>query len=224
MKERPILFSGAMVNSLLAGTKTQTRRNAKVSSSVTGTPEKVRDVDVGCGSGFHFVRNDGQCEWHVDCPYGVVGDRLWVRETFSPEIGSGGDHEVAVYRATHPEWTDRWRPSISMPRWASRITLEITNVRVERLQSISEEDARAEGVSPHLPPKPKPTRPLEGLSGMQTTDRLDAMAERFDNARAAYAVLWESINGKTTPWVSNPFVWAVSFLMIEGPANAKRSA
>jgi len=147
VSERPILFSGEMVRAILDGRKTQTRR------IVRGHPHTVKPLNIGC-------------------PYGVPGDRLWVKETFALSRFDPESHEDedtkdpsqwdgVVYRADgeHGSWehydgkggrariSAPWRPSIYMPRWASRITLEVTSVRAERVQDISEQDAQAEGIS-----------------------------------------------------------------------------
>jgi hypothetical protein len=154
--------------------------------------------------------------WHsITCPYGEPGDRLWVRETWNAihvsvdiETGYGDDlwaseqiptsddggYWAPVYAATD-EMADMhkddrgfvWRPAIHMPRWASRLTLEVTDVRVQRLQEISEEDAQAECV---------PTGDGEG------------------SYREGFASIWQDINGKRAPWASNPWVWAVSFSVV----------
>lgn len=218
MKERPILFSGAMVRAILRGEKTQTRRLVTARNKdqrvwlsdeaigrvarfehrkdawwamAVGEPSRI----VHCG-----VEMDGGHIGSVQCPCGAVGDRLWVRETWAY---FGGDeylyqHDVGSvsYRADEiDDWANnppcgRWRPSIHMPRWASRITLEITDVRVERLQAISEEDALAEGFDPW--PKGK-----------------------CKTARGNFAVIWTSINGKSAAWDLNPWVWAISFKRVE---------
>jgi hypothetical protein len=143
MKERPILFGGPMVRAILDGSKTQTRRVAKEF-------DEMPNLD---GILQRFPRQNG-------CPYGTPGDRLWVRETWAHERDGTGcpDDTGVLYRATDPGWDDegtglRWRPSIFMPRIASRILLEITDVRVQRLQEISEEDARAEGCEPFACPR-----------------------------------------------------------------------
>jgi len=131
--ERPILFSGPMIRAILAGRKTQTRRVAKLTGA-------GRVKEAGSHRNWHLADPDAV----KACPYGTPGDRLWVRETFC-DTGC----QRAVYRADTAveNWKYRiWRPSIYMPRWASRITLEITDVRLERLQDISEADAAAEGV------------------------------------------------------------------------------
>lgn len=186
MKERGMLFSGSMVMALLDGRKTQTRRIVKNHnfSIVNGRP--------------HYAKLDGS---FYDCPYGVAGDRIWVRETWSgprlEERARNPKHpmDVVTYRADagrHEQEVTSWRRSIHMPRWASRITLEITEVRVERLQDISEEDAQAEGV-----PWPK-----KGEHG-----------RAFPTCVDAYQSLWESLHGAGS-WAANPFVWALTFKKI----------
>lgn len=180
MKERPILFSGPMVRALLAGTKTQTRRTCK------GARE------LSCSQ-----------DWPLStCPYGRVGERLWVRETFRQGYGS-----MSVHYAADPDEVScgPWNPSIFMPRWASRITLEITDVRVQRLQEISEEDARAEGV-------PQDLAAVCYVGEGQIRDG-KYRVEPHQHIAAAdhYACLWESINYKRAPWSSNPWVWALTF-------------
>lgn len=145
MKERPILFSAPMVRAILDGTKTQTRRVVKHRhlAFIGGKGQENDPSAWGFGAG---VQNES---YRLVCPYGIPGDRLWVKETWHPG-GPENNHDGVIYRATDPGWDDsgsglRWRPSVFMPRWASRITLEISSVRVERLQDITEEDARAEG-------------------------------------------------------------------------------
>lgn len=152
-KERPIIFSAPMVRAILDGRKKQTRRIVK-----------LREFGRSETRGYDFIFRDRRGLWNdysvADlmrkvCPYGAPGDRLWVRETFGlPSPCRCGTCEPlnkkhVSYRAdyTGERFVDRWRPSIFMPRWASRITLEIVSVRVERLNNISEEDARAEGVA-----------------------------------------------------------------------------
>lgn len=185
MRERPILFSGAMVRAILNGRKNQTRR---------------------------VVRPDGDpTDSALRCPYGAPGDRLWVRETWA--VGRVFDRtrpaEIPTVERDVPVWwradgfaeesdnRGRWRPSIHMPRWASRITLDIVSVRVERLQAITEADAFAEGVE---------ANPYVMCDG--TTDEAMSISAR-DNFRA----LWDSINGKRLgcSWGANPWVWVVEF-------------
>lgn len=215
MAERPVLFSGAMVRAILAGTKTQTRRIVQwrpvspADVSATRPPDEAQPYTHIPGAWLAtWEKDDGwQSSMPTVCPYGVPGDRLWVRETWQPlsprsgepiagSIGGIPSAEMATaYAADFPQaphsWGP-WRPSIHMPRWASRITLEITDVRVERLTSITEEDARAEGIT------------------------FEA-AVAADGAVPAFRRLWDSINGKRPgcSWADNPWVWVVSFRRVE---------
>ena len=204
MKERPILFSAPMVRAILAGTKTQTRR------AMRDQPCELLDFNRGGLS----IRVRGAVYQAfsptlppVRCPYGQPGDRLWVRETFAKIDGQTQPWIETDYRATYSHGDrlgdtlgvkKRWTPAIHMPRAASRITLEVAGVRVERLQDISEADAQAEGCTmnhngyfwggPHA---------VSGLKQMAT-------------ASSAYRDLWESINGPGS-WGANPWVWVVEF-------------
>lgn len=187
MRERPILMSAPMVRALLAGTKTQTRRVVK------GWP--LEWVATGM-----FTREYTADPANDACPYGKVGDRLWVRETWRRApglLGSGGNStEQCEYRATYRTYGDgddtahapKWTPSIHMPRWASRLTLELTGVRIERLQEISEADAQSEGC----------------IAPMYASD------ESTLSFAVAYRHLWEAINGAGT-WDANPYVWCLDF-------------
>lgn len=211
MAERPIIFSGEMVRAILDGRKTQTRRVIKPQ------PYEVSNRGEIAASGNRMpglirLRQTDDClsTWEDACPYGRPGDRLWVRETWATVLDNlvmRSECDLA-YRATDPDWSNcdvfRWRPSIHMPRWACRLTLEITDVRVERLQDISEQDAEAEGAEPLTVDDATPDeRELLDLPLME--DR--------NPYRNGFAVLWDSINGKRPgcDWQSNPFVWAVTF-------------
>ena len=177
--EKPILFSGPMVRAILEGRKTQTRRVIKPQ------PEKV---DMGfAGEGLLLP----------ECPYGH--GRLWVRETWGlwDTIPSDGPERARVfYRATDEGKNilrhQLWRPSIFMPRWAARITLDVVNVRVERLHEIDGPGAEKEGVT--LP-----------------ADELYPCINRNWKLRAQFEKLWDGINGKKHPWNSNPWVWVIEF-------------
>lgn len=207
MRERPILFSGPMVRAVLAGQKTQTRRVAKEFAGRDDLDAILR----------RFPNQNG-------CPYGQPGDRLWVREAHAivprtAYAGSEGvqqvirkdgpyEHDAAVFREG---WTrsapGRWRPSIHMPRWASRITLEIVSVLVERLQAISEADAQAEGVEGHY---------IEDgwyWRNYLLSDADAAVSPMMTSAKDSFRSLWESINGADS-WAANPWVWAVEFRRI----------
>jgi hypothetical protein len=193
MKERPILFSAPMVRALLAGTKTQTRRIAK----------PVRHPDLGnvYAPGALVLEHEPQHVIDRCCPYGRPGDRLWVRETHNTHGGlatyrADGDW-IADYHREEPQQPRlRWVPAIHMPRTASRITLEITGTRVERLQDISEADALAEGVAHSL-----------NLPG-----------GRF--ARENFEHLWWTINGDGS-WESNPWVWVVEFKRVQQASSGR---
>ncbi|ESR71166.1 hypothetical protein T266_11105 [Pseudomonas aeruginosa VRFPA05] len=198
MKERPILFSGPMVRAILEGRKTVTRRVVKPQPDFLGsmvdpnTPFKTLDA------GLHA---------RITCPYGEPGDRLWVRETWGLQVRSygGGAGEFIVYRATNPdaiycrssegrEYPVKWKPSIHMRRHSSRILLEITAVRVERLQDISEKQALAEGVE------------LEG----EGVCWAGAAGTASDSPVESFRLLWELINGAGS-WNATPWVWVVEF-------------
>lgn len=185
MKERPIIFSGPMVRAILDGRKTQTRRivNPQPDCGLTSLATTTIAMKEG--------------RYSIFCPYGQPGDRLWVRETFrifdsQAECACYDDcrcaqlHGAPIYRADYPCDEDPWKPSIHMPRWASRITLEITGVRVERLNGISEDDACEEGVN-----------------------LMD-----WNCGRVAFKSLWKSINGRSS-WEENPWVWGVEFKRIK---------
>jgi hypothetical protein len=195
MKERGILFSAPNVRALLDDSKSQTRRVVKATGEHGGW---LNFGDKGRAAVFL-----GPPEQEVWCPYGLVGDRLWVRETWASVAAEDAvkardldpKRGVFMYRADKPDETPsgcagglgKWRPSIFMPRWASRITLEITEVRVERLQAISASDAWAEGVRCSC------MKPVPICAG-----NVDA-----------YRLLWESINGAGS-WALNPWVWVIT--------------
>lgn len=197
--EHPILFSAPMIRAILAGHKTQTRRVARVDPSW-----QLGSLDRGFAVFYDPDKPRRGAE--LRCPYGVPGDRLWVRETWYDDLSpepppeererhEDGTVEGIDYRATHdcrnyeagcpcnPDGDGKrseWRTPIYMPRWASRITLEITRIRLEKLQKISEEDARAEGVP----------------------------------SACMFRELWESINRRRAPWATNPWVWVPSFRVV----------
>jgi hypothetical protein len=185
-KERPILFKTEMVKAILEGKKTQTRRVVKSQPKAVG-----KFIENGI---YTYGNHGDEPDDFVTCPYGQPGDRLWVRETWAA-IGSAAEMKISemnstwwdmiVYRAdaNTPVYHD-WKPSIFMPRWASRITLEITEVRVERLQDITEQDAICEGAIAWAGP---------------------------GSAIEDYQMIWNKINHKTYPWHSNPWVWVISF-------------
>lgn len=213
MTERPILFSAPMVRAILEGRKTQTRRIVRLKPG-----QQVDERDDG--SSWPWTDYDGADMWHwLPCPYGQPGDRLWVRETWAVPHALDGRKPRYVpadarfhYRADEDAGGLRWRPSIHMPRWASRITLEITEVRVERLQEIGEADAIAEGlkritkdggatIKHGIPDR-------DGLPG--TDDTGWPWRDWSADPRVAFRRLWESIHGPDS-WAANPWVWVVGF-------------
>lgn len=201
MADRPILFSGPMVRALLNGSKTQTRRVVKPT-----WPAHAQEVSLFDDGRFQYADMDG---WHdapaPRCPYGAPGDRLWVRETFAKIDGQTQPWIETDYRATYTHGDrlgdslgikKRWTPAIHMPRAASRITLDVTGVRVERLQYISEADARAEG-SPCV----------DEVSGREV---LFPDASKCGTFKLGYRCVWEEINGPGS-WDANPWVWVIEF-------------
>lgn len=183
-RERPILFSSPMVRAILAGAKTQTRRVVKM------TPLVEYDIRA---TGFPR---------EADCPYGWIGDQFWVRETWA-KAGEVGDQ--VEYRADNPDPRGgKWRPSFFMPRALSRIQLEITDVRSQQLQEISEDDAVAEGM--------KPTAVLTVGRTMEVVAG-DMFSCPVMPAKEHFKFLWDGINGEREgcAWHENPFVWVVSF-------------
>lgn len=217
MKERPIIFSGDSVRAILDGHKTQTRRVVKqLQNSKCFTYWNYKEVikpelgglwiDDNCVGG---RVEDGR---HVNCPYGKPGDRLWVKESAALQSYYNIEMVTLAYRSHHfpslvpgrhaiasfekriteiPYRLGKYTSALFMPRWASRITLEITNVWIERLQDITDDDAVAEGVMGD-----------EGPYDQQSPVMC------FETA-------WNKINGKKYPWGSNPFVWVIEFKQIE---------
>ncbi|WP_200982589.1 ASCH domain-containing protein [Klebsiella quasipneumoniae] len=251
MKERGMIFNSEMVRAILDGRKTQTRRIMKVQpeSNQLGLlliTDSTKHSDIGK---YHWAESNATGN-HVrsklfSSPFGAVGERIWVRETWATlgneegcyvdwedNLCKGDERSAArIYRASCEQrpcdyglWSipddaywkphtkehkfeGAWRPSIHMPRWASRILLEITDVRVERLNAISEEDAEAEGID------------MEALYDSQ--DCYDCIADHNMTGRptvtGAFKYLWESIYGEES-WKSNPWVWVIEFKRVEGGA------
>ena len=196
MKERPILLSGPMVRAILEGRKTMTRRVVKLRHGA--------DVVVVNGQVWKPARVD--YAGYVDCPYGQPGDRLWVRETLRAKDGfmvyAADDGRIDCDGLDWPACIEPRKTivSIHMPRWASRLTLEITGVRVERLQGISAADAQAEGLD--FVPDGAAAHGIKGLATSWSND-----------PRKSYRALWESINGPGS-WEANPWVWVVEFKLV----------
>ena len=206
MTDKPILFSGEMIRAILDGSKTQTRRVIKLRDGTLPQdeemPSEYRDgIPVNYVMGF----SKSYPYWQERrCPYGDTGDHLWVRETWQAQNNHGQWwHEVPKEGRELHNWSiidhatnkahnpPKWIPSIFMPRWASRITLEVTAVRVERLREINEEDAVFEGIEAKEP-------------------------NHVVSARYRFAQLWDSINAKRGyEWEINPLVWVVDFKMVQ---------
>ena len=199
MQAKPIIFNGDMVRAILDGRKTQTRRVVRGQS-----PNNRVEVKHG-GKMVQMHVTDAR----LSCPHGQPGDLLWVRETFTKT-----QHGLPVYKSDAKDADGKywpsvafdkegviWTPSIHMPRWASRITLEITDVRVELLQDISEMDARAEGVKPSK----RAIGPDEAVSCWWDYLRNEP---NYLSSRDSFASLWQSIYGD---WDTNPWVWVIEF-------------
>ncbi|HIE8893569.1 TPA: hypothetical protein ACXP4G_002990 [Klebsiella pneumoniae] len=219
MKERGMIFNGEMVRAILDGRKTQTRRIM--------APQPADDIERGIfpnpeaiGWKSSLRHKHGSTTAHF-CPYGKPGDRIWVREAFRVH-SRATDVATLVYKASERNsWTEqtrrvpvavcnkpatpeKWTPSLHMPRWASRILLEITDVRVERLNAISEEDARAEGI-------------IDGGCLNCGESEPCGCANPEPDATDAFAYLWQSIYGQES-WNANPWVWVIEFKRVEGGA------
>ena len=217
MKERGMIFNGEMVRAILDGRKTQTRRPIKW--------KQTRFTEIGereDGSKWPWSEDtEHACDFWHPCPFGTVGDRIWVRETWARYNIDQNSHDIA-YRATTPEdWPEegRWGPSIHMPRWASRILLEITNVRVERLNAISEEDAQREGVHTEVWDQTVVARNYAARDEFFQfwSEDMPHYVEMNHLYRSSFRSLWESIYGAEN-WLANPWVWVIEFKRVEGGA------
>lgn len=207
MIERGMIFNAEMVRAILDGRKTQTRRTVKLQPDEDGLAKVTNGPWVDTS------------ERNYRCPFGDVGDRIWVRETWA-EAGASAPN-LKLYRANYPEHVPshyenvppaneiRWTPSIHMPRWASRILLEITDVRVERLNAINERDAQAEGVGK--------------LRGGFWQHYQPGWTQHQLSARGSFVTLWKSIYGEES-WNSNPWVWVVEFKRIEGDVSFEETS
>ncbi|HAU29840.1 MAG TPA: hypothetical protein DCW68_07020 [Rhodospirillaceae bacterium] len=215
MTERPILFSAPMVRAILDGRKTQTRRpinhllgHGRITDFGPALHLNATEISWTFIDGRHPRQELPLAGVFRRCPYGcMAGDRLWVRETF----GWGkliGEKQFIFYKATNDTDDDRdddamdegapWKPSIHMPRCASRITLEITGVRIQPLNEISRDDAMAEGIQP-------------GYDGFHTEEGRHFHAA---DPRKSFAMLWEQIHGNDA-WDANPWVWAIDFKRVQ---------
>ncbi|EMG4964356.1 hypothetical protein V4423_003833, partial [Klebsiella pneumoniae] len=217
--ERGMIFNGEMVRALLDGRKTQTRRIVKGTDSAVKFCKEWNingeEVFVVLGEKDHTGMNP--VLGAISCPFGAVGNRIWVREAFrvhsratdvatlvykASERNSWTEqtHRVPVAVCNKPATPEKWTPSLHMPRWASRILLEITDVRVERLNAINEHDAQAEGVAK--------------LRGGFWKHYQPGWTQHQLSARGSFVTLWKSIYGDES-WNSNPWVWVIKFKRIE---------
>ena len=214
---KPILFSTEMVQAILAGRKTQTRRVCKISpeANIMGFYVKRRLWDSSIEENPNPIGHIAKFNWgEVKSKY-TEGDIIWVRETFQ-KLESVKHKEIDFLYKADVEYHNYfnsdlvvWSPSIYMPKEAARIFLKVTNVRVERLQDISEEDAVAEGIFPD----PENLN-FNGFRFKQNQTETFIMF-----ARETFRSLWQSINAKKHPWESNPWVWVYEFERIEKPEN-----
>ncbi len=212
MKERGMIFNAEMVRAILDGRKTQTRRPVKF---------PVHDKNLGCELAGNELAGELSAGNYLNSAFGKPGDRIWVREAFrvhsratdvatlvykASERNSWTEqtHRVPVAVCNKPATPEKWTPSLHMPRWASRILLEITDVRVERLNAISEEDARAEGI-------------IDGGCLNCGEPEPCGCANPEPDATDAFAYLWQSIYGQEN-WNANPWVWVIKFKRVEGGA------
>lgn len=219
MAERGMIFNAEMVRALLDGSKTQTRRIMKNQpAELPSSPVSITRIDTG----FQWYANDGVSSVFT-CPFGQPGDRIWVREAFRV-MGCATDVARLVYKASErnsftestrtvpvasctKQPSQKWTPSIHMPRWASRLTLEITNVGVQRLQSISQNDAAREGLV---------RLPASGRYCINQGDQYFGGASH--DAREVFSWLWSSIYGDDS-WQANPWVWVIEFKQVDGGAT-----
>lgn len=208
--QHPILFSTPMVQAILDSRKTITRRIIKgcdeyrhaeiVQDAEIAVYDKDGDMSFKVLKGTSVEFDKG--EWIVKCPYGDIGDILWVRESFAVD---GHTTKSYIYKSTFDidsSHVVKWKPSIHMPKSACRIFLEITNIKVERLQDITEYDALSEGID------------LEKINNSITDENIDGSKVKFETNISAFFNLWESINGAESVG-NNPWVWVIEFKRVE---------
>ena len=225
MKERSLIAKPWEVRPFLEGRKTRLRRVVKLPSHIKHHELDLTRMQDGYPDGVRPIWGDDNEPnlFSTRNPYGQPGDRLWVKETYMPDPPRDGTwcsvaweddmrldeiperYRIAKHVIHRASWggveTVGWKPSIHMPRWASRITLEIVSVRVERLNEITEEDAKAEG--------------LDIVSDGGARCGIMGLPESWsDDPRVSYQALWESINGPGS-WDANPYVWVIEFRRVE---------
>lgn len=235
-RERPIIFGGAMVKAILENRKSQTRRVIKLLPG--NHADKAGHVRCDEKEGWLQYAAGGVWIPFPKCPFGKVGDRLYVRETFDYAVEGKrpvhgikycADGEFQYREEASEKWPSdgKWKPSIHMPRWASRLTLEVTDVRVERVQEIGPYDAYWEGVDvgePSVGCDPAPYPPEFGNWSEERQEQWiagEARAIYFsrcmdaDKHVDAFKVLWDSIAKPGEKWADSPYVWAVTFKRVD---------
>jgi hypothetical protein len=216
VKERGIIMQADSVRGILAGRKTQTRRLVKWprAACLHGRSPLVERTFKDGPKGAEYIHcaysggdlGDDYQSTRVFSPYGEPGDRLWVRESWrhvgAPSEWTGPTDIRFAASVNEAEWAiSEWRPSSFMPRWASRLTLDVPRIRIERLQEITEEDAIAEGIQ----------RNIGRTHFCGAPHRVHGYPRQHNTAREAYADLWDLINGARARWATNPWVWAIDF-------------
>lgn len=213
MKFRPILFSTSMVQAILEGRKTQTRRVVRPQplklnfSTALPLNELINNLEWLTNKGLNEIRKDANAYVFPKCPYGYVGDVLWVRETWQDYARPDIKDVRFIFKADKTDAIGsiiKWKPSIFMPKKACRIFLKIRDIRVERVQEISEDDAFSGGIKSH-----------EGMCKNYLSKNSD---DWFGDITDSFQSLWQSINGERS-WSDNPWVWLISFERIEKPEN-----
>lgn len=215
-REKPMLFSSEMINAILDGRKTMTRRILKKQPPFLGA-----NIDDRI-NGYNSTEEDAEPIYSIKVPY-KIGDRIWVRETYSITedingspcvfykadkynilIGTlnGKDELLTGIGNSECSEPEIYKPSIFMPRWASRITLEVTDIKVDRLHNVSEEDARKEGYT------------YASLHAMHEEAARMGLMKMPDDPLLWFRELWNKINGERIPWNQNPWVWVVKFKLI----------
>lgn len=227
MTERGMIFNAEMVRAILDGRKTQTRRPVKF---------PVHDKNLGCELAGNELAGELSAGNYLNSAFGKPGDRIWVREAFrvhsratdvatlvykASERNSWTEqtHRVPVAVCNKPATPEKWTPSLHMPRWASRILLEITDVRVERLNAISEEDAQREGVHTEVWDQTVVARNYAARDEFFQfwSEDMPHYVEMNQLYRSSFRSLWESIYGEES-WKANGWVWVISFKRVEGGA------
>lgn len=226
MKERPIIMQAESVRAILDGRKTQMRRVVKSQPpDIANNGEWYADLynhgPQWCWWGKAGTSVHNKCLHHIGqvCPHGQPGDRLWVKEAWAMNTPPSG----AIYKADGDVYDQKWKSPLFLPRWASRITLELVNVRVERVRDISEADAEAEGVPEW---DDRPFRKMwchqchgQGLRGSVGPNLgfTEVDCADCDTKVKLYRNLWNSIHGKNPArcWEANPWTWALEFKRVK---------